>query len=154
MNLYELTFYVTIGLALPFWAAMILAPGWSVTRRVLGSVWPVLLLALPYTLLELPYYVNQLPELIRPRFDTLAELVRGHNEVSLVWLHLLAVDFLAGRWIYLDSRERGLHPLIMAPVLTVCGFFAPAGLAIYLVLRTGWPARHVTFPLPAPTRTP
>ena len=33
----RLLFTLTFPLAAPFWALMILAPGWSVTRRVIGS---------------------------------------------------------------------------------------------------------------------
>ena len=38
--------------------------------------------------------------------------------------------------MYLDSRERRIHPLPMAPVLVLTILLSPFGLVSYLVLRT------------------
>ena len=37
--------------------------------------------------------------------------------------------------MYLDARERGIHPLLMAPVLVLTILLAPLGLLVFLGLR-------------------
>jgi hypothetical protein len=38
--------------------------------------------------------------------------------------------------MYLDSRERGLHPLLMAPILILTILLSPIGALLYLGVRT------------------
>jgi hypothetical protein len=52
----QLLFTLTFPLAAPFWALMILAPGWSVTRRVIGSPLIVVPPMLVYAALVLPQF--------------------------------------------------------------------------------------------------
>lgn len=47
MSLFQITFYF----AAPCWALMIFAPGWSWTRRIIGSPWIVLPPLVIYTVL-------------------------------------------------------------------------------------------------------
>jgi hypothetical protein len=48
---------------------------------------------------------------------------------------VIAWDLFVGRWIYLDSRQRGLHPLLMAPLLVLTILLSPVGLPVYFLLR-------------------
>jgi hypothetical protein len=50
---------------------------------------------------------------------------------------LFAITFpvAAPFWVYLDSRERGRHPVLMAPVLLLTIMFGPLGLLTYLAIR-------------------
>ncbi len=48
---------------------------------------------------------------------------------------LLAFDLFVGRWAYLDGRERGVSPWLMAPVLLLTLMFGPLGLLAHLALR-------------------
>ncbi|MPY80437.1 MAG: DUF4281 domain-containing protein [Actinophytocola sp.] len=50
-----------------------------------------------------------------------------HRVVSSPWL--------VG-WIYLDSRRRDIHPLLMAPVHVLAILLSPIGLPVYLALRS------------------
>ena len=43
--------------------------------------------------------------------------------------------------MYLDARERGIHPLLMAPVLVLTILLAPLGLLAYLAVRSVRPSR-------------
>lgn len=63
---------------------------------------------------------------------------------TAIWAHLIGYDLLVGRWMYLDSRERGVHPLVMAPVLVLTVLLSPLGLLTYLLLRTVRPVRTRT----------
>ncbi|HEV8175438.1 MAG TPA: abscisic acid-deficient protein Aba4 family protein, partial [Actinoplanes sp.] len=44
-----------------------------------------------------------------------------------------------GRWSWLDSRERHVPALVMAPVLVVTILLGPLGLVVYLAVRSRWP---------------
>ena len=53
---------------------------------------------------------------------------------------MIAFDLFVGRWAYLDSRERGIPALLMAPVLLLTILLGPVGLLTYLVVRRRFPA--------------
>ena len=146
MNSYELGFYAASAIAAPFWLAMMFAPNSALTRRVMRSLWPVFLLAIPYTMMELPHYLSDLPSFLRPRLSIITELLSKSDDVAIAWVHFVAVDFFAGRWVYLDSQSRGYSPWLIAPILFVCLMFCPAGLAIYLLARACLKASPAAIP--------
>jgi hypothetical protein len=136
MDLYALTFKACNILVAPFWLAMILAPNWKITQRVMKSLWPVFFFCLPYALLNIPYYLTNLPIFTRGNLAEITTLFHDPHCVVLAWIHFLAVDLFAGRWIYFDSRERGYNPWLIAPCLLLCLLVGPTGICAYLVLRS------------------
>jgi Domain of unknown function (DUF4281) len=50
-------------------------------------------------------------------------------------LFALAFPPAAPFCVHLDARERGLHPLVTAPVLVLTILFGPLGLLAHLVVR-------------------
>jgi hypothetical protein len=131
-DLYGLAF----PLAVPFWALMILAPTWSLTRRIVSSpliVAPILLVCLA---LMLPGFGDFWSNYTSPTLPGLRELFGTERGAAVIWAHLIAFDLFVGRWMYLDSRDHGVHPLLMAPLLFLTILVSPLGLALYLVLRT------------------
>jgi hypothetical protein len=64
-----------------------------------------------------------------------ALLLGGPVGAAAGWAHFIAFDLFVGRWMYLDARERGIHPLVMAPVLVLTILLAPLGLLVHLGLR-------------------
>ncbi|NUR90712.1 MAG: DUF4281 domain-containing protein, partial [Nonomuraea sp.] len=125
-TLFDLSFY----LAAPFWALMILAPTWRVTRRIAAS--PLIVLpALAVNLwLLIPLLGAFWPVVSRPSLDGLQALVADPRALAALWAQIIAWDLLVGRWIYLDSRARGVHPLLMAPVLVGTILLSPIALPI------------------------
>jgi hypothetical protein len=61
---------------------------------------------------------------------------------------MIAFDLFVGRWAWLDSRERGVPSLVMAPLLVLTILLGPLGLAAYLGVRTRW-----TTKVPTPNRS-
>ncbi|OLT14903.1 hypothetical protein BJF78_17125 [Pseudonocardia sp. CNS-139] len=114
---------------------MILAPGWSVTRRVIGSPLIVVPPALVYAALVLPRFGEVLAAVARPDLPGVMALLGAPTGAAIGWAHFIALDLFLGRWVYLDSRERGIHPLVVAPVLVLTILLAPLGLLAYLLLR-------------------
>lgn len=131
----QLLFDLAFPLALPFWALMILAPGWSVTRRVIGSSLIVAPPALVYALAVLPDIATVFPVVSNPTATSVAVLLGTPLGAAAGWAHFIAFDLFVGRWCYLDARERGVHPLIMAPVLLLTILLGPLGLLAYLAVR-------------------
>jgi hypothetical protein len=135
-------FSLAFPLAAPFWALMIIAPGWSVTRRVIASPWIVLPPILVYAAVVLPQFATVLAAVAQPTPDSVAALLSTPTGAAAGWAHFIAFDLFVGRWIYLDARERGVHSLATAPVLVFTILLAPLGLLVYLVLRSALPVRQ------------
>ncbi|MBY0527721.1 MAG: DUF4281 domain-containing protein [Gemmataceae bacterium] len=143
----DLPFAVGSLLVLPFWLLMIGLPGWSGTRRLMRSTLPLVPLPVLYALL-LALHIPELFGLLeavaanpsKSPLSVLAELLGTPEGATVAWLHMLALDLFVGRWAYLDSQERGLHALAMAPVLWATFLFGPIGLMLYLLLRASIPS--------------
>jgi apolipoprotein N-acyltransferase len=120
---------------MPFWALMILLPTWGITRRVMGSPLVAALPALIYAALVLPQIGPLFATVSRPELPEIAALLGTPEGAMIGWAHFLAFDLLAGRWAYLDSRERGVSPWLMAPVLFLVLMLGPLGFLLYLGVR-------------------
>jgi hypothetical protein len=110
-------------LVMPFWLAMIVAPRWRVTRRVMEPPLIILAPALLYSLAHgsgaashpplraawvraVP--LGALPALTSPTLAGVAGLLGTSAGATIAWAHFLTFDLFVGRWEYLDSRERDL----------------------------------------------
>jgi len=131
----EFLFSITFLVAVPFWALMILAPQWGVTEKVIASP----LIVVPPALIYLVLAVANFPELwaavSAPALGPLAEFLGTPQGTALGWAHFIAWDLFVGRWMYRRSRELGIHPLVMAPVLLVTILASPLGLLLFLPVR-------------------
>ena len=126
---------VNLGV-LPFWALMVFAPGWVVTRRVMGSPLAPAALAVLYTALVAPLLPAMLPGLVQlPDLSVIAPFLGTPQGALLVWVHAVAFDLFVGRWEYLDARERGVPHWALAPSLLLTLYFGPMGLLLYLGLK-------------------
>jgi hypothetical protein len=144
-------FSLTFAVAAPFWALMILAPGWSWTARIVSSPLIVLPPVLIYALLVLPSLGDVLPAVASPTLESVRGLLGTDAGAAAGWAHFIAFDLFVGRWVWLDSRERGVPALVMAPVLLLTIMLGPLGLAAYLLVRLRWP---VPAPAPGPAPAP
>jgi len=131
--IYPLAFKIFSMAVVPFWLAMVFLPRWSVTRKVMGSHWVIYFFALPYALLQVPFYLSALPLFARPELGKIQQLLGSETGATQAWLHFIAIDLFAGRWIYLDSQEREVSPWIVGPILFMTLMFGPTGVALYLL---------------------
>lgn len=136
-------FTVTFYLAAPFWALMILAPGWSWTRRIVSSPLIVAPCLVVYGILAVPVFGELWSTFTQPTLDGVRALVSSDAGTAIVWAQVIAWDLFLGRWMYLDSRERRISPFAMAPVLVFTILLSPFGLAAYLLLRVPLTRRPV-----------
>ena len=133
-------FGLTFAVAAPFWALMILLPGWSWTRRIIASPLIVLPVVVIYAVLVIPAFGEVLPAVVNPTLGGVRELLGTANGAAAAWAHMLAFDLFVGRWSWLDSRTRGIPALIMSPVLLLTILLGPLGLLVYLLVRARYPA--------------
>jgi len=131
----ERLFELSNLLVTPFWLAMILAPRWRVTERLLRGPVGILAPAFIYALLVLPRLGELLPVVGRPELGAVAALLATPPGATIAWAHFLAFDLFVGRWIYLDARTRGLSAWLVSPLLVLTLLLGPLGLLGYLATR-------------------
>ena len=122
-------------LVMPFWLLMIVLAHWRWTKRIAGSIWIVAPAALLYAVLILPQLATALPLLMNPTLDGIAGLLGTPAGATVGWVHFLAFDLFVGRWVYLDSRARGISAWLVSPILFVVLMFGPLGFLIYVAAR-------------------
>ena len=131
----ELLFALSGLLVAPVWLLMIGLPGLALTRAVLGSPWVLLPLPLLYTVLLIANWPLWIYLIENPTLTGLAVVLGSPMGALIAWVHLLALDLFVGRWIYLDSQDRGMASLAVVPVLWLTLLAGPIGLMLYLVVR-------------------
>jgi hypothetical protein len=128
---------------LPFWGLMIAAPKFELTKKLMTTSWPILLLtgihlSLVSFGLAQPGSAQEFEFLATQGFVKLSAMMEMRNFPVFVaeeWAHVLAWDLFVGRWIYLD----GLKKEIPTPhSLFFCFLLGPLGLIIHLVTRALW----------------
>lgn len=122
-------------LVMPFWLAMIFAPGSKVVRRVSHPFFVPVIFGLVYLYaLHLLITVTGVPPLAGMEMKAMRSFVNHPLVFLVVWAHYLAVDLFLGMSIYRDASSRNLR----IPVeLLLCWILGPLGLVAY-VLRLGW----------------
>lgn len=135
MNL-TTVFSMSSLLVMPFWFLMIVLPRWRWTQRIIASPLIALPAALLYAALVLPQFGSIFAAVINPDLPSIATLLSTPAGATIAWVHFLAFDLFVGRWAYLDSRERSINALLMAPILFFILMLGPIGLAAYLAART------------------
>lgn len=116
---------------LPFWALIIFFPNWKVTRKVMKSYIPLVVLGLIYIYL----FVGSInPEsaaaLSNPQLADIARFFGDETIAAAGWVHFLILDLFVGRWIYWEGQKTGvwtIHSLIL------CLFAGPIGLLSHIV---------------------
>jgi hypothetical protein len=119
---------------LPFWALMIVLPKWEVTRKVISSPIPFIVLALTYLYLLISAVNPESAQaLANPKLADIARFFADEGAAAVGWIHFLVMDLFVGRWIYLEGQRTGVftrHSLIF------CLFFGPLGLLSHLVTQS------------------
>jgi hypothetical protein len=138
MNHMEFLFNLSNLLVLPFWLLMILLPHWRITRSVIPSLWIIVPSALLYSALVLPGLPSLIRALTNPSLEAIAAGLGTPEGATTVWAHLVTFDLFAGRWAYLDSRERQITAWLASPALIFIFMLGPFGLLLYLLLRSAY----------------
>ncbi len=130
----EALFVAANALVLGPWLLLFFAPNARVTRRLVHSPVPALVLV--------PLYIACI--FFDPRgpqggsfwsvAGVMAIFASPRTAVGC-WVHYLLFDLFVGAWIARDARRRGLPHLAAVPCLIFALFFGPVGYAAWLVVR-------------------
>src|SRR5262245_2716671 len=131
----ETIFKISNLIILPFWALMIFLPRWRVTKWAIGSPLVSAAPAALYAALVIPRFAEVWQAVSNPELSGIAPLLGSPAGATIAWLHFLAFDLFIGRWIYLDGRERGITPWVMAPTLFLTLMLGPCGFLLHLIAR-------------------
>jgi hypothetical protein len=129
MNITDL-FNVANVFVLPFWALMILLPNWKITRKVMESYVPFVVLAGAYLYL---FVVSITPEnaaaLSNPQLADIARFFSNETAAATGWIHFLVMDLFVGRWIYWEGQKTGIWTIHS---LALCLFAGPLGVLSHI----------------------
>jgi hypothetical protein len=136
----------TVGVG-PFWFLMAFRPRASITHRLMSTPWPVIVIGLVYAGLVLPNVGAILATLLSPTLTAISTSLATPEGSLAVWLHVLAFDLMAGRFIWLDGLARGVGAPLRLAALALALMFGPIGLLLHLALRPRVvqdPAQHLS----------
>ena len=129
MNISDLFNFANL-LVLPFWALMILLPNWNVTRKVMESYLPFVVLAGTYLYL---FVTSITPEnaaaLSNPQLADIARFFSNETAAATGWIHFLVMDLFVGRWIYWEGQKTGIWTIHS---LALCLFAGPIGVLSHI----------------------
>lgn len=129
MNITDL-FNVANLFVLPFWALMILLPNWKITRKVMESYLPFVVLAGAYLYL---FVTSITPEnaaaLSNPQLADIARFFSNETAAATGWIHFLVMDLFVGRWIYWEGQKTGIWTIHS---LALCLFAGPLGVLSHI----------------------
>lgn len=116
---------------LPFWILIIFLPKWGVTRKVISSFIPFVVLAALYIYL---FVISITPEnaaaLSNPKLADIARFFADESAAATGWIHFLVLDLFLGRYIYLEGQRTGVWT---AHSLILCLFAGPMGLLSHIL---------------------
>lgn len=130
-TLFDLAFYVVV----PFWALMIFAPTWRHTRTIISSPWIVAPALVIWAIVTVPVLGTFWSMVSSPSLAGITDAAADPAILTALWAQIIAWDLFLGRWVYLDSRERDIHPLLMGPILLGTIMLSPIVFPVYLLVR-------------------
>ena len=146
----------------PFYLLILVAPRAPLTRRVLGSLWPVALPALVHVVFIILIIVISRPDVLslwralyieHGLFGSttvlfLSEMYGSFPEFATLhgWVHIVVGDLFMARWAYLDALTRRTPAWFLRLVALLIGFLGPIGVIVYVVVRTRLPLLQQPIP--------
>ena len=129
----ELLYLSINALVFPIWLGMILFPNSNLTKKVMMSY----LIFVPFVLIYLILIVvgasQILPQMRGFDLESLAKALGTQAGTATIWAHIVIMDAVAGRWIYLDSmKKKKFSKILRAGILFLTMMAAPIGFLTYL----------------------
>lgn len=119
---------------LPFWAFMIFLPNWGITRKVMESYLPFVVLAGLYLYLFSGQLDSESAQaLANPTLADIARFLGEEGAAATGWVHFLVMDLFVGRWIYWQGQQTGVWTVHS---IALCLFAGPFGVLSHIV--TAW----------------
>ena len=132
----ETIFSACGALAMLGWAGLVLLPKVPLVVDIVARLVIPALIGVVYLVLMVGN-ASQTPA--DGGFGSLAQVKALFSVEALLlggWVHYLAFDLFVGAWEVRDAQRRGVHHLLVIPCLLATFMAGPAGLVLYLVLRS------------------
>src|SRR5262245_56555565 len=126
-------FSIANMIALASWLVLLVAPRWTVTRKIILSGAIPMLLSVAYLILIVLFFGKA-----EGGFDSLPNVMKLFtNEWATLagWIHYLAFDLFVGAWEVKDAQVRGISHWFVIPCLVLTFLFGPIGFLLYSILR-------------------
>ena len=127
-----------INVIMPTWMLLMFVPKWKYTPS-LALIGPLML--------SVMYVITAASKMMDTEdnapidFSSLEGVVAMFQDPDAVfagWIHYCVYDALVGRWIVMDSVERGasgvFHALVIVPMLILAFIFGPTGWLVYMAI--------------------
>ncbi|XP_011097197.1 protein ABA DEFICIENT 4, chloroplastic-like isoform X3 [Sesamum indicum] len=130
----------TLGTAavLPFYTLMVVAPQAELTKKLLSSSIPYMVLGVLYAYL---LYLSWTPDTIRlmfaskywlPELPGIAKMFSSEMTLASAWIHLLVVDLFAARQVYYDGLQENIE---IRHSVSLCLLFCPIGILSHFITK-------------------
>ncbi|MGB0464077.1 MAG: ABA4-like family protein [Candidatus Poseidoniaceae archaeon] len=136
MEIEIVMFWISSIYIVPIWGLMWFAPRHEITKKIVGDLRiSVLPLLIPYAILAIP----TIPDIFAtlgtemPTPDLIIEFFQDDKVIILGWLHFLAFDVLAGRFIWQRMLACDRPMYVSTPILVLGMMVAPLGFLIGLI---------------------
>ena len=132
----DLIFSICSSAILPGWALLILFPRWKWTLGLIASGIIPFVLGLVYVGLIVSRAGGSVEGGGFGSLEALYLLFSNPYGLTAAWVHYLAFDLFIGAWIVHDSQNKSISHWLVLPCLPLTLMLGPAGLVLYLVIRT------------------
>ena len=136
MQLVEILFWFSSIWILPLWSLMWFLPKHEITSRVMNDVRICILpLLIPYAILVIPNILDIFITLgsEMPTPDLVIEFFQDDDVILIGWLHFLAFDILAGRYIWKRMIDLDRPIYLSTPILIFSMMVAPLGFLLGII---------------------
>ncbi|KAK4426649.1 protein ABA DEFICIENT 4, chloroplastic [Sesamum alatum] len=130
----------TLGTAavLPFYTLMVVAPRAELTKKLVSSSIPYMVLGVLYAYL---LYLSWTPDTIRlmfaskywlPELPGIAKMFSSEMTLASAWIHLLVIDLFAARQVYYDGLQENIE---IRHSVSLCLLFCPIGILSHFITK-------------------
>ena len=148
MQLVEILFWFSSIWILPLWSLMWFLPKHEITSRVMNDVRICILpLLIPYAILVMPNILDIFITLgsEMPTPDLVIEFFQDDDVILIGWLHFLAFDILAGRYIWKRMIDLDRPIYLSTPILILSMMVAPLGFLLGIIAT--WDSKNPSIEL-------
>ena len=129
-------FSICSAAVLPGWALLVLLPRWKWTLGVICTGIIPFTLGLVYIGIFASQGMGGEEGGGFGSVEAVSILFSNPYSLTAGWIHYLAFDLFVGAWEVQDSQKQGIPHWLVIPCLFFTFMLGPAGLALYLVVRT------------------
>lgn len=136
MQLVEILFWFSSIWIIPLWSLMWFLPKHDITSRVMNDIRICILpLLIPYAILVIPNILDIFITLgsEMPTPGLVIEFFQDDDVILIGWLHFLAFDILAGRYIWKRMIHLDRPIYLSTPILILSMMVAPLGFLLGII---------------------